>query len=273
MNTQIIKKKTPEEQELDKKKTELAALEAYLAERELELATLDAELHSFQMRYLKIVGLRLAELDQIEAEIAEALAVSASQDSAARQQAEQAQARAKESAKETDAARREEPSKFQADEDLKKLYYKAAKKFHPDLAIDDEERARRTKIMADVNKAYADGDQESLRAILEETEAAPEYVKGESIGAELVRVIRKIAQVRQRLEAIMQRIVELKASDLFKLMMKIEEAEKDGIDLLGEMVSRVDRDISDAREHLAQVKKNKKDRQETASSPQQSFFV
>lgn len=40
MESAIARKRTPEEQELDKKHEELAALEAELAERELELQRL-----------------------------------------------------------------------------------------------------------------------------------------------------------------------------------------------------------------------------------------
>ena len=50
---------------------ELNGLESELAQRELDLATLHGELRAFEARYLRIVGVRLAELDKIEAQIAE----------------------------------------------------------------------------------------------------------------------------------------------------------------------------------------------------------
>ena len=74
MASEIISNRTPEEQELEKKKAELAALEAELIQRELDLATFRAELTEFETRYLSIVGVRYAELDEIEAQIAEAQA-------------------------------------------------------------------------------------------------------------------------------------------------------------------------------------------------------
>ncbi len=42
--------------------------------KELELATLESTLQSFNRQYLKAVGAKYAELDSIEAEIAERLA-------------------------------------------------------------------------------------------------------------------------------------------------------------------------------------------------------
>ena len=74
MSVGLTKWQTPEEQELSRKLAELATLEATLAQRELDLATLQAELHAFERRYLRTAGARYAELDEIEAQIAEALA-------------------------------------------------------------------------------------------------------------------------------------------------------------------------------------------------------
>jgi hypothetical protein len=67
METGIRRSETPEEKELNKKKAELKTLEGELAQRELDLATLKAELHNFQNIYLSVVGIRHAELEEIEA--------------------------------------------------------------------------------------------------------------------------------------------------------------------------------------------------------------
>jgi hypothetical protein len=72
MSTDIIRSQTPEEHELERKQAELVALEAELIQRELDLATLRAELAYFESRYLRTVGVLYAELDEIEAQIAEA---------------------------------------------------------------------------------------------------------------------------------------------------------------------------------------------------------
>jgi hypothetical protein len=241
----------PEERELEKKRAELASLEAILAERELDLATLQAELHSFQARYLNIVGTRFAQLDEIEAQIAEAQARLSPNDQEAQRRAERSRAQAQESAQSAgDSQELTQAIKFRPSASLKKLYREVAKAIHPDLTTDEEERARRHQMMAIANRAYEAGDEETLRAILLEWESSPELVKGEGAGAELIRVIRKIAQVEGRLRAIEAEIETIKRSDLYQLWAKAEGLEESGRDLLAELAAQVDNQIAEARKRL-----------------------
>ena len=83
--------------------------------------------------------------------------------------------------------------------------------------------------------------------------SGPESVKGEGTAAELVRVIRKIAQVKKRLRAIKNEIAQLRKSDLYKLKTEAEKAEDEGRDLLAELASQVDQKIPLSRERLAAV--------------------
>jgi len=247
---------TPEEQELENKRAELALLETELTERELDLATLRAELAGFEARYIRIVGVLYAELDQIEAEIAEAQARLRPRDQTAQKEAAQARAQAEESAQTAKAIQEPRPKPT---ESLKKLFREVAKRIHPDLATNDEDRARREKLMAAANRAYEEGDEAKLRAILEEWESSPESVEGEGVGPELVRAIRKMAQIEKRLSAIETEIERLRASDLYQLKAKVDEAENEGRDLLAEMASQVEGQIAAARRRLLTVVANKPD--------------
>src|SRR5208282_6598714 len=74
MNSEIARRTSPEEEELARKRKELAQLRAELAERELFLTNLRAELAAFEGRYLRQVGTLYAELDEWNAKIAERLA-------------------------------------------------------------------------------------------------------------------------------------------------------------------------------------------------------
>lgn len=248
MNNNLIRKQTPEERELEKKKAELAALEAELAERELERATLKAELHTFEQRYLRIVGARYAELDEIKAQIAEAQSRLHPNNKAAQEDAKQAREQAQESAGAAADAQAIEPRpKFQPSDDLKKLYRDLARKMHPDLATDPQERERRHQLMVEVNRAYEIGDEERLQAILRDWQSSPESIKDESIGAELIRLIRQIAQIEQRITAIEKKIAELQASELAELKARVERSENDGCDLLAEMAADLKEEIIRAK--------------------------
>src|SRR5262249_4454017 len=186
-------------------KATLVALEAQLADRELELASFLAELVHFEKRYLHAVGRRYAILDELKAKIAEASARQNPGNHAASEQARQARAKAKESAR---AAGTDEPGappledaaapgKPKWSESLRNLYRQAAKLLHPDLTLDGDEKVKRNRLMAEINDAYKRGDEERIRAILREWQASPESVQGDGPGAELIRVIRKIAQVEK----------------------------------------------------------------------------
>lgn len=195
MAKEIEKIRTPEEQELHEKLQDLSALEAELAQKELDLATLTAELQALESRYIRVVGRKFAELDQINAETAEYLAAQEPENLHAQSEAQTATKRAEDSARE--AGEVTEPRKveaFKPTKELKELYREIAKKIHPDLAVDEKDHKRRTKIMAEVNKAYEEGDVERLEAILSEWEMSPEAIEGEDVGSRLVRTIRMIAR-------------------------------------------------------------------------------
>src|SRR5258708_32015765 len=91
--------RTHEDEELDRKKTVLAELEAQLADRELELASFRADLVHFEKRYLQTGGRRYAMLDELKAQIAEARARQNPDRPDARDQARQARSQAQQSAR------------------------------------------------------------------------------------------------------------------------------------------------------------------------------
>jgi hypothetical protein len=253
MPLEKAKRLTPEQVELEKKRARLAELEAELADAELELATLQGSLLAFERRYLNVVGRRYAELDELKARLAEREARLRPKDKAAQEAVTTAQQKAAESAEAVvDDLASAPPRDFRPTDELKKLYREAAKAMHPDLATNDEERARRTRLMAEAYKAYQEGDGEKLQAILREWEASPEAVKGEGPGAELVRTIRKVAQVEDRLKAIVAEVARMKASDLYAIFQKAEEAKKAGREVLTEMAESIDRQIEAVRSRLGQ---------------------
>ena len=157
MDYEIVHKLTPEQEELEKKKAELATLKTELAEKELHLATFQAELKVFEKEYMRVIGVRYTELDRIEAQIEEYLALL------------------------------ESTQDFKPSPELKKLYREVAKKIHPDLATDEDERQRRQNLMSKANIAYENGNIEKLKSILQEWKNSPESIQGQGISFELIR--------------------------------------------------------------------------------------
>ena len=249
MVLEIVRKQTPEVEELLRKREELASVRAALAERELELADFRAQLKSFEGRYLRQVGVLYAELDDWDAKIAE-IEASLKPSTTASQRAQDTRKRAEE----THEATHGEASKardFQPSADLKSLFREAAKRIHPDFAKDEADRELRTRLMAQVNAAYSQGDADALQRILDEFGNSPESVQGEGVGAELVRIIRQIHQAKKNIAAIEQELSCLRASEIAQLKQDAETAEQDGRDLLAELAA-------DVRERIDGVKKKHK---------------
>src|SRR5687768_12702387 len=73
-------RRTPEEMELEKKRSELDKLESQLVERELELETLRGGLASFEKKYQAATIDRYAQLDDLYARIAELKAAQTPED-------------------------------------------------------------------------------------------------------------------------------------------------------------------------------------------------
>ena len=257
MASNITRTQTPEERELAAKNADLAALKIQLAQRELDFATLRVELHAFEQRYLRIVGVKFAEIDDLEAQIAEALNRRNPSDETARQRAEEARTKATESAGVAGAIEpRAQAADFKPSENLKRLYWEIAKRIHPDLATDDDERAKRNQVMAEVNRAYAESDEARLRAILDEWETSPDAVTGDGVGAELVRTLRKIHQVQARLARIEIEIAALNGSELAVLKARAESEQMNGLDLLAQMAEQLDEQMVQLRRKRDELRSN-----------------
>ncbi|WP_105975439.1 J domain-containing protein [Streptomyces geranii] len=65
------------------------------------------------------------------------------------------------------------PQRVRPSDEARKLYRELARKAHPDLAQDEDERARRDEFISRVNAAYARGDEGLLRELAEEWAAGP----------------------------------------------------------------------------------------------------
>lgn len=237
MPGQIVRKLRPEEEEVLRKREELAAIRATLADRELELADLRGELAGFEALYLRQVGALYAELDGWRARIAE-LKAQRNPSSEFKQQAEEARQQARQTY-ETAHGEASEAPHFAPSPDLKRLFREAAKRIHPDFAKDSADLERRTRLMAEANRAYQSGDADTLQRILDEYEDGADAIEGEGIGAELIRLIRQISLAGKRVADIEAELVKLRQSEIAQLRDEAEKAKQEGRDLLAELAAEV----------------------------------
>jgi septal ring factor EnvC (AmiA/AmiB activator) len=127
MNAEIVRHISPEEQDLARKREELAVLQVELTDRELFLTNLRVEIAAFEGRYLREVGVLYAELDDWNAKIAELTS-----EAAGTEQARTAAAEARARAEESHAAAHGEAAKiadFLPSPELKKLFREAVGRY------------------------------------------------------------------------------------------------------------------------------------------------
>jgi hypothetical protein len=239
----------PEDAELAMKLDELAALQSQLAELELQMFNLRLELDEFQVLYCARVGAVYAELDELDALIAERVAKKEPTDAKAAEAANTARRQADESRKAVSELSVVDAQPKRS-ESLRELYRNAAKRLHPDLARDDADRKIRERLMTEANLAYERGDEAGLRSILEDYDSSPDTVLGTDIAAELVRAIRRISLVRKSIQKIEAELDELKSSELSTLRNLVEDGKRNGKDVLGEMVDRLKQQVEAKREQM-----------------------
>jgi predicted nucleic acid-binding Zn-ribbon protein len=253
----IERRPSPEEEELQAKQAELDALLNRLAEKELDLETLHAEINTFFLAYNAAVLPKVAEARELRARIAQAIyvldpgAATQNESRGARDAADQSE-RDRQEQFETSDPVQSEP--FRPTPELRSIYLSLVKKAHPDLGKDDDDRRRRNDFMVRVNQAYQDGDANALQALADEWALGEDPAEGESIGDRLVRLIRQISDVRNRLATVDSEIETVKNSDDYLLVDQAEQARSEGRDLVSEHVARTEEHIEDLNSQIADIK-------------------
>ncbi len=217
-------------------------LETLLAERSAEVTRTRSDLDAFRIRYRQHVGLLHEQLDELELALAEAELGELSKRIEERRQAGH-----------EPAAPGDEPAetapRFTTDA-VRKLFREVAKAIHPDLAGDDDARGRRHSLMIEANRAYALGDEELLRSILEKWERSPEAVQGTDDDAMRLRLTRRIDQIEDHLGRLAGELAAMQESSLWQLKAMVDEEAAKGKDLITDMVRRLKRDILVATNRL-----------------------
>lgn len=227
---------------LENLREKAAGLETLLGERHAEVTRTRSDLDAFRIRYRQHVGLLHEQLDELELALAEAELGELSKRIEERQQAGQ------QSAAPSDDPLESAP-RFTTDA-VRKLFREVAKAIHPDLAGDEDARGRRHSLMIEANRAYALGDEEQLRSILQAWERSPEAVQGTGDEAMRLRLVRRIAQIEEQLGRLAGELAAMQQSSLWQLKAMVDEEAAKGKDLIKDMVRRLKRDILVATNRL-----------------------
>ncbi|RFC38050.1 MAG: hypothetical protein DID90_2727553041 [Candidatus Nitrotoga sp. LAW] len=250
---------------LDQELTRLVGDQVKLAEQvisaELELETAKAETAQFQRRYYEMVGRFYAQLDELDAQIANAQAGLSPDDADAQVHAQAAQEQARKSAEEAGLIEAQPPPPLVITPQLKQAFRRAAMMMHPDRATTEPERLRRHGLMIKVNLAYERGDQQAIEKLvlefiqdprMQEIED-PEEIADQGVELRVLKTIRRTGQLRRRMDEIQQELYEKKQSDIYKLKTTIERAELRGGNPLGDLAEQLLQELSERKIRLEEI--------------------
>ncbi|MFE9771235.1 hypothetical protein ACFYOV_06095 [Streptomyces sp. NPDC005931] len=212
------------------------AAEQALIEFEIAVETFRVEVENFSRLHEQKLGPMYARLEELDAQILEARAARTG-DPEDRRRADEARARLmpipgvedllggwmsdeglfpEAAAMLTDQPVRP-PQRVRPSEEARKLYRELARRAHPDLAQEDEERRRREEFLTRVNTAYARGDEVALRALAEEWAAGPELQRGPSPSEELYARLEWLARRKELLTLVAKDLEESAIGAMLRL--------------------------------------------------------
>ena len=135
------------------------------------------------------------------------------------------------------------------EEQIRDLFRKLAKRFHPDLTPDPEEKIEREEIMAQVNQAYTVRDLEALLKLDEAPDIA--RVNGSlSQAKQIVHIRAELKRLDLVITELETTIHQIDTSPIMQLRLETRMARSDGKELLTDMASDLKVQIKDLEEHL-----------------------
>jgi DNA repair exonuclease SbcCD ATPase subunit len=214
----IFRRISPEEAELPQRRAELDALREELAERDQELARLRGQLHHFEGRYIRQVGVLYIQMEDTERLLKEAM---------------------KKASSRPDGASESQPAepKVSATHDLRALFRELAKRIHPDFARDAADERHRTQLMAQANDALLRNDPDLLHRMLHGHDLPHDHTA--SPAAELARTHQLLEHLQTDLATLDAELRALRGSEMADLRSRTAEAALAGRDLLAELAAQV----------------------------------
>ncbi len=230
----------------------LATLRPRLVEAEAELSERLAAISAFEFKLRSRIAKLTDKLDKLDAEIAELkrkmrwLGEGWQTDPENEAAAWAAGERAADSGEYRYRETPQEPRQTLGEEEkvsLKQLYRQLARRFHPDMAVDEADREYRTQMMWAINAAYAVGDLEKLEQLLLEPDA-PHTIAIQSDEEQLELLTRELTRVQNRLQEIEDELALLDKHKSAVMMRRQEEVARKGRDWFAEVEAQLREDIA-----------------------------
>jgi hypothetical protein len=243
----LVAASMPGDEQLRQAEAEYAGVEALLIEAELRLATLKQQLRVFEQLYRRVAAGLCEELSELGAQVDMLCAQKLLQhERPERPRVDGHRARAAQA-----SASATTPPEFLPSERLQKLYRDAAKRFHPDLAEDDLDRAWRTMMMQTANAAYTAGDIDALQQLLDEDRS--QQLPTVKYSPEIEVFKDKTKRARVRLAEVLRQQMELETSDIGLLYMQSRKSGHSPADFVRELVAALRVEINEKRNLLNEL--------------------
>lgn len=245
------------------------AAETALIEFEIAVETFRIEIENFSRLHHQRLGPMYARLDELDAQIAEAIAARTG-DPADRRRADEARAAvlpmpgveelfhgwigSEGLPPEAQAMLNEQPvqppSRVRPGEEARKAYRELVREAHPDLARDEAERRRREEFMVRVNQAYTRGDVEALRALAEEWSNGPADAEAEQALSRSEALYARLDWLAQRKEQLVAAVRELEEGAIGSML---RMAPDDPDRLLDEIAEQLLAQVAERESRLAEL--------------------
>jgi len=242
-----------EEAELAQKKVESERLAIDLEDKKRRLEELQHKIGQFQHRYFLEVAQKQIELSRLNAQLADLIAKKMlySPDLRLKKSGiEMPTEGYSESYVGFNKGARVELNNVQDTKDVKRVYRRIASIIHPDKASESKSRRLRTKLMVELNEAYAQKDTAKMQRIIDEWYESPEAVVGAGQVAELLRMKRTIELIKKRISETEVEISKILTSDIYQMMVKAYDAERSGRDIVAEMSMGINAQIQDTKNKI-----------------------
>ncbi|HEY1418800.1 MAG TPA: hypothetical protein VGF41_12895, partial [Myxococcaceae bacterium] len=256
----IVLAASPLRERLQRLLVELDALRDEVAQLELECETLRAALAAFEVRHRAELAMEQRFLQRIASVVrqlerwAEMLAESEPKERAARARRVERQ-RTRElhqQAGEPDPADDEPAAEPSPAVELKSLYRRLARRFHPDLARTEEEQVRHAALMARINALYRAGDRAGLEALADQALGSELPEPAVSLEEEVRLLDERRARFESARDGLQLDLEALRCCSTAELLRRWQEAERGGgefFDVLrAELAARAEEALGELRD-------------------------